>query len=143
MVIGSITQASALMAMGGLGLAQNPSQQAGVAITAMTTLFGAGFNFGFGPLSHVITAEVPTSRLRDMTYATASVFNIAISFAVTFSIPYLLYEPYAALGSRVGFIFGSMSVLAIVFTIFCLPECKVGIRCVFSLRLYRYERTAD
>lgn len=43
---------------------------------------------------------------------------------MSFSIPYLLYEPYAALGSKVGFIFGGNLVLAFIFTYFCVPECK-------------------
>lgn len=46
------------------------------------------------------------------------------SFVVSFSIPYLLYEPYAALGSKVGFIFSGSLVLAFIFTYFCVPECK-------------------
>jgi MFS transporter, SP family, sugar:H+ symporter len=43
-------------------------------------------------------------------------------FAVTFSLPYLLNAPYANLGSKVGFIFGSISVLSLVFAYFCVPN---------------------
>jgi hypothetical protein len=35
-----------------------------------------------------------------------------------------LDAPYAALGSKVGFIFGSFAICSIVFTYFCIPECK-------------------
>lgn len=45
-------------------------------------------------------------------------------FAVSFSLPYLLYEPYAALGSRVGFIFGSVAALSLVFVYFSVPDCS-------------------
>lgn len=45
-------------------------------------------------------------------------------FATSFSIPYLLNEPYAALGSKVGFIFGTAAVLAGIFAYFCVPECN-------------------
>lgn len=41
------------------------------------------------------------------------------SFAVNFSVPYML----AALGSKVGFIFGSVAFLSFIFTYFCVPEC--------------------
>lgn len=44
-------------------------------------------------------------------------------FVTSFSIPYLLNEPYAALGSKVGFIFGGAAVLAFIFAFFCVPEC--------------------
>lgn len=46
------------------------------------------------------------------------------SFAVNFSIPYLVNADYANLGSKVGFIFGSIMVLSMVFVFFCVPECK-------------------
>ncbi|KAJ5040347.1 uncharacterized protein L3040_006003 [Drepanopeziza brunnea f. sp. 'multigermtubi'] len=31
---------------------------------------------------------------------------------------------YAALGSKVGFIFGAVGVCALIFSFFCVPECK-------------------
>jgi MFS transporter, SP family, sugar:H+ symporter len=43
-------------------------------------------------------------------------------FAVSYSLPYLLYAPYAALGSKVGFIFGSIAAVSIVFIWFCIPD---------------------
>lgn len=46
------------------------------------------------------------------------------SFAVNFSIPYLVYDKYAGLGSQVGFIFGSFMVVATVFVYYCVPECR-------------------
>lgn len=123
MIIGAVFQTIFLFTLGGLGTPAVPSFQIKQAITAMVTLFGCAFSFGWAPLSHVVAAEVPTSRLRDPTYALASIFNIAIQFAVTFSIPYLLYAPYANLGSKVGFIFGSCAILATIFSIFFIPEC--------------------
>lgn len=49
--------------------------------------------------------------------------NVVTQFVVAFCIPYLLYAPYANLGSRVGFIFGSIAAATIVYAWFCLPEC--------------------
>ena len=46
------------------------------------------------------------------------------SFVVNFSIPYLVYDKYAGLNSRVGFIFGSLMVVATGFVYYCVPECK-------------------
>jgi MFS transporter, SP family, sugar:H+ symporter len=48
----------------------------------------------------------------------------SISFAVNFSIPYLLYAPYANLGSKAGFVFGVIAVCCLVFTYLCVPEFK-------------------
>lgn len=124
MLAGAVVQTGALFAMGGLGTPRTPTQPEKKGITAMVTVFGLGYYFGWAPLSHVISAEVPTTRLRDPTYALASLFNVAIQFAVSFSIPYLLYAPYANLGSKVGFIFGAFAACALVFTYFCIPEGK-------------------
>jgi len=46
------------------------------------------------------------------------------SFTVNFSIPYLIYDKYAGLNSKVGFIFGGIMATALVFVYFCVPECK-------------------
>lgn len=45
-------------------------------------------------------------------------------FVVSFTLPYLLNAPYAALHSKVGFIYGSMAFCALGFTFFFVPECK-------------------
>jgi hypothetical protein len=52
------------------------------------------------------------------------VVNVVVQFAVSFSIPYLLYAPYANLGPKVGFIFGSIALATIAYTFFCVPECR-------------------
>lgn len=123
MTVGAVIQCGGLFTMGGLGTRSNPTRAVKSGIVAMVSIFQVGFCLGWAPLSHVVAAEIPTQRLRDMTYALGSVFNIAIQFAVSFSIPYLLNEPYAGLGSKVGFIFGTTAAMAIVFTVFFIPEC--------------------
>lgn len=44
-------------------------------------------------------------------------------FVVSFTLPYLLNAPYANLGSKVGFVYGSMALCTLVFTFFFVPEC--------------------
>lgn len=112
------------MTIGGLGTVASPSYSIKPAIVSMVTVFGVGFQLGWAPLSHVVAAEIPIQRLRDTTYALGSVSNITIQFAVSFSISCLLNEPYAGLGSKVGFIFGAMATGAVLFTWFCIPECS-------------------
>lgn len=46
--------------------------------------------------------------------------NIA-NFVVTFTLPYLLTEP-AWLGSKVGFIFGTIGSLGLIWAFFFMPE---------------------
>jgi MFS transporter, SP family, sugar:H+ symporter len=124
LVTGATIQMGALMTMGGLGTVPNPSFSIKTGIVTMVTIFGVGFQLGWAPLSHVVAAEIPTNRLRDLTYACGSICNIIIQFAVSFSIPYLIDEQYAGLGSRVGFIFGSTAFVAVIFSLFGIPECS-------------------
>jgi len=124
MAAGAALQTAVLFTMGSLGTVTPQTQATGTGIVAMLTIFGAGFQLGWAPLSHVVAAEIPTTRLRDVTYALGSLFNIVIQFAVSFSIPYLLNDQYAGLHSKVGFIFGSTAFFAILFSLFCIPECS-------------------
>lgn len=101
MMAGACVQCAALMTMGGLGTVPSPSKAVMSGVTAVFIIFGAGFSLGWAPLSHVVAAEIPTNRLRDPTYAFGAIFNIIIQLAVSLSIPYLLYAPYANLGSKV------------------------------------------
>ncbi|KAM5368937.1 hypothetical protein ACJZ2D_009246 [Fusarium nematophilum] len=123
LVAGAFIQTAALMTMGGLGTVENPSHSIRTGIVVMVTLFGVGFGLGWAPLSHVVAAEIPTTGLRDLTYALGSIFNIVIQWAVAFSIPYLIDDAYAGLGSKVGFIFGTTAFLATLFSWFFVPEC--------------------
>ncbi|KAI8664609.1 MFS domain-containing protein [Fusarium keratoplasticum] len=120
---GSSIQASALLIMGGLGMISNPSVTVKGGIIATMMIFGAGYCASWGQLSHTITAELPSAEVRDLTYATGSLLAISTQAAMTFGLPYLLNPPYAALGPRVGFIFGSLAAVSVGFAFFCMPEC--------------------
>ncbi|KAI9152327.1 Epoxide hydrolase srdG [Paramyrothecium foliicola] len=119
---GSFVQLSGLLILGGLGLVPRTySSSAGIITTVM--VFVSGYTAAWGQLSHTITAELPSAEVRDLAYATGSLLAVATQAAVTFSLPYLLNPPYAAPGPKVGFIFGSITVLGFIFAIFCVPEC--------------------
>lgn len=123
--LGGSIQIASLFVMGGLGASSpDPSDSFKLGIVCMLTIFGFGFCAGWAPVSHILSAEIPSTRLRDMTYRTASAVNIIIQFVTTFVTPYLLNAPYANLGAKVGFIYGGAAVLATVFAWFCVPECK-------------------
>ncbi|RVX65996.1 hypothetical protein B0A52_09922 [Exophiala mesophila] len=124
LLTGSIVQASSFLTMGGLGTIAAPDRPVLVGISAMLTIFYSGFSFGWAPAYHIITSEIPNSRMRDVTYTVASTVNVVTQFVVAFTIPYLWYEPYAALGPKVGFIFGSFCVGTTLFIYFFIPECR-------------------
>lgn len=51
-------------------------------------------------------------------WSTANICN----FIATFTLPYLLKAPYANLGSKVGFIYGIIATLGVIWGYFFLPE---------------------
>ncbi|KAJ5886241.1 uncharacterized protein N7473_008915 [Penicillium subrubescens] len=123
-IAGGIIQFAALLTMGGLGTANPVTRQESSAIASMVAIFGVGFGLGWGPLTYVVVTELPALSLRDHSQRVSFLTNIAVNFAVTFSIPYLLDDKYAGLHSKVGFIFGSIAVCACVFVYFCVPDCQ-------------------
>lgn len=62
--------------------------------------------------------------MRDITYTVASSVTVVTQFVVSFCIPYLLYAPYANLGTKVGFVFAPLALLTLIFAIVAVPECR-------------------
>ncbi|KAF9880843.1 sugar transporter [Colletotrichum karsti] len=124
LLLGSFIQASALFTMAGLGVRTPVPDSYKSGMVGMLLLFGAGFGLGWGPLTYVVVTEIPALRLRDRSQRASSLVNIFMNFLVNFTLPYLLNAPYAALQSKVGFIFGSIAVCSALFVFFCVPECK-------------------
>ncbi|KAL4932197.1 general substrate transporter [Aspergillus undulatus] len=113
-----------LMAMGGLGVNEPITTSSMKGVISLMVVFGVGFASGWGPMTYVLTTEVTSLRLRDHTSRLGFAINVCFNFAVNFSVPYLVFEDEVGLGSKVGFIFGALAFLALVFTYFCVPECK-------------------
>lgn len=63
LLIGSFLQASSMLVMGGLGTIPILTNPLKIAISSMLTVFYGGFCFGWAPIYHVLTAEIPTSRM--------------------------------------------------------------------------------
>ncbi|KIW10501.1 hypothetical protein PV08_11465 [Exophiala spinifera] len=124
LIIGSTVQCTTYFAIGGLGTVSNPGDGTKIAITALFTVYFLGFVFGWGPIYHILTSEIPSSRMRDVTYTVASAVTVVTQFVVAFCIPYLLYAPYANLGAKIGFIFAPIAFLTLVFAILGVPECR-------------------
>ncbi|KAK5165444.1 uncharacterized protein LTR77_008973 [Saxophila tyrrhenica] len=69
-----------------------------------------------------IYAETPASRLRDNTVRLGATVNIVTIFVVSFTLPYLLDKPGANPQSKVGFIYGGVCFVALIWGYFYLPE---------------------
>lgn len=112
------------MIMGGLGTPKTIPYSYSSGIIAMMLFYQLVYVATFGPIYYTIQAETPATRLRDKTVRLGVTVNIVTIFVVSFTLPYLLDPPYANLQGQVGFIYGSICFLALLWGYFFLPELK-------------------
>lgn len=74
--------------------------------------------------SYIILGEVSSLRVKEKTNDLAVSVSVLTTFIVSFTIPYLLNAPYANLGAKVGYIYGSFAALAVIVAYFMIPEMK-------------------
>ncbi|EED23931.1 sugar transport protein, putative [Talaromyces stipitatus ATCC 10500] len=128
LIISAVLQTAALLTMGGLGTtdpstsADSDSIKAG--IVAMLLLFSFGWSFGYAPLAYVVAAELPSPYLREYTLNVAYTVKLTMEFVVSFTYSYLEDPDKANLGGKLGFIYGSIAFLALIFSILFVPETK-------------------
>ena len=68
-------------------------------------------------------AEVATTQLRERTIAVATLLGFTTSLLITYINPFVQNEP-GKLGAKVGMIYGSISLIALAFVFFVVPEMK-------------------
>ncbi|KAL5346941.1 hypothetical protein ACLOAV_008084 [Pseudogymnoascus australis] len=93
-------------------------------MVASMMLFGGAYALSWAPISYVIIGEVSSQRVKEKTNDLAVSVSVITTFIVSFTLPYLLNAPYAALGAKVGFIYGSFAMVAVIVAYFMIPEMK-------------------
>ncbi|OKL60827.1 hypothetical protein UA08_03813 [Talaromyces atroroseus] len=128
LITSAFVQTVALFTMGGLGTADPSTSSDSVSIkagiVAMLLLFSFGWSFGYAPLAYVVAAEIPSPYLREYTLNVGYTVKLVMEFVVSFTYPYLEDADKANLGGKLGFIYGSVAFLSLVFSIFFVPETK-------------------
>lgn len=66
----------------------------------------------------MVTAETPSLQLREKTIMVATFTGFCVSVLVTFVSPFI----QKALGPQIGYVFGGVSAVALIWAIFFLPE---------------------
>lgn len=72
----------------------------------------------------IVTAETPTLQLRERTITITTFAGFVVGVLVTYINPYMQNAGYGNLQGKVGFVYGSFSVVAAVWVAFMLPELK-------------------
>ncbi|KAF7183311.1 hypothetical protein CNMCM7691_003224 [Aspergillus felis] len=110
LVIGGLT------AHGGAGM----SYAMQVAMVVMLMLWFFCFQITWGPSPWVLAAEVPPAQVREKMVALTGFAGYGTGLVVVFVNPFT----QEAIGGRVAFIYGSLSVLAALFVWFVVPELR-------------------
>ncbi|BCS28345.1 sugar porter family MFS transporter [Aspergillus puulaauensis] len=106
-----------LAGLGGLAHATTASRNTIVASFMLYTVF---YNAGGGSIPYLLGAEIPNAAVREKTQSVGTAWNVIWAFVTNFIIPYMLEHIHF----DVGWVFGSVSLVALVYTFFFLPETK-------------------
>lgn len=82
------------------------------------------YDLSVGPVCFVILCEVSATRVRSKTIAVATAAQAALGIVMTVAIPYLLNPDQANARGKVGFFFGGLAAIALVWAWFRVPETK-------------------
>ncbi|KAJ3995448.1 general substrate transporter [Lentinula boryana] len=118
---GAFFQSLWLYIMAGIGGQSGKLPKANINMMVASVML---FNFSFSASWAPLASEVGTGALREKTMAFSSVINVICAFAVSFTLPYLLNPPYANLQAKVGYIYGSIAAVAMIYAIFFVPEMR-------------------
>ncbi|KAJ4991207.1 MFS hexose transporter [Stagonosporopsis vannaccii] len=89
---------------------------------SMILLYCWWYNVTIGATAYTILCETSTSRLRVKTIAIGLALQNALQTMWSFTLPYLFNPDQLNLGGRLGFIFGGLSFLCLVYLWFYQPE---------------------
>jgi SP family sugar:H+ symporter-like MFS transporter len=117
-----VLTAAVLIIMGSCGLITHKSKSVEQVIVVMVYLFLIVFNLGWGPTVWVVTSEISTGKNRGKLMSLSTGSNWFFNWLVSFTFPYLFNADGANLGAKIGFLYGSLTLFAVVWVYFCLPE---------------------
>ncbi|OQE20570.1 hypothetical protein PENSTE_c013G02249 [Penicillium steckii] len=109
-----------LFILSGIGDKGDKSSAEKNAVVAVFMLFSVSYNMGGASIPYLIGAEVPNAAVREKTQAIGTSWNVLWAFVTNFALPYMINSIHFG----VGWVFGSLALLGLLFTFFFLPETK-------------------
>jgi MFS transporter, SP family, sugar:H+ symporter len=91
-------------------------------VRAVNVLTGLSSQMGGASIPYLLGSEIPNFAVREKTQALGTAWNVVWAFVTNFVIPYMINDIHFG----VGWVFGSIAVLAFFFTFLFLPETKVS-----------------
>ncbi|KAB8068534.1 general substrate transporter [Aspergillus leporis] len=111
-----------MMTIGGLtsGGTSHMSYSMQIAAVVMLMLWFFCFQITWGPVAWVITSEVPPAQVREKMVTLSGFAAYGTGLVIVFVNPYT----QGAIGGNVAFIYGTLSVVALLFVYFFIPELR-------------------
>ncbi|KAH8895877.1 general substrate transporter [Thozetella sp. PMI_491] len=80
------------------------------------------YSLSLGPLTYIISSEIPSTKLRAKTLSLTATFNGMTYLVITIAGPYLLNPGSANAGAKIEFLWGGLSIFSFLWSFFRLPE---------------------
>ena len=92
--------------------------------SALMLVWNFCYDFSVGPVCFVILCEVSASKVRSKTIAVATAVQAALGIVMTIAIPYLINKDQANARGKIGFFFGGLAAISLVWAYFRIPETR-------------------
>jgi SP family general alpha glucoside:H+ symporter-like MFS transporter len=96
------------------------------------------FDFSIGPVCYVLISEVSATTVRAKTIAVATAVQALAAIATSVAIPYMINPDQANMRGKIGFFFGGLSALSLVWSFFRVSK----IRGVHSRKLVTLQQSS-
>ncbi|KAF2994218.1 hypothetical protein E8E14_001820 [Neopestalotiopsis sp. 37M] len=110
LLLSYILQAFFMYLLAGLGQINGKTSSESNMIVAAFMLFSFFYNMGGASIPYLLGSEIPNAALREKTQSLGAAWNVVWAFITNFVLPYMI----SSLHFGVGWVFGSISVVAVV-----------------------------
>ena len=96
----------------------------GKGIVAMIMLMNFAYSYSVGPTGWLVAGELPSNRLRSLTFGIAMSVGFFCAWLTSFTTPYFFNPQHLGWGPKIGWIWGPVSLVLLLWAVFFLPETK-------------------
>lgn len=82
------------------------------------------FDFSIGPVCYVLISEISATTVRSKTIAIATAVQAVVAILTSVAIPYMINPDQANMRGKIGFFFGGLSAISLIWSWLRVPETK-------------------
>ncbi|KAK4626681.1 Maltose permease MAL31 [Fulvia fulva] len=124
--IGLLLLVILMLLIGILDCVPNYEQKHGViwAQSSLMLIWNFCYDFSVGPVCFVILCEVSATKVRSKTIGVATASQALLAIGMTVAIPYMINPDQGNMRGKIGFFYGGLSAISLVWVYFRVPETK-------------------